>query len=95
MVCSGKNFPQLSCIPVPFVVHFTRRVALLGETRPYTGREGEGFTMTASTRRDNAAYVLGRKKNENKEVPPVSKELLERAKEVARKYGIGTDKRGK
>ena len=51
--------------------------------------------MTASTRRDNAAYVLGRKKNENKEVPTVSKELLERAKEVAQKYGIGTDKRGK
>lgn len=77
------------------MVHLTHRVAHLGETKPYTDTEKEELVMTASTRRDNVAYVLGRKKDENREVPTVSKELLEKAKEVAQKYGVGTDKRGK
>lgn len=51
--------------------------------------------MTANTGRKSNVYLIGQKKNEDKEVPAVSKDLLERARQVAQKYGIGTDKRGR
>ena len=70
------------------------RYAISRDIMIYMVRKNEWrwLEMTANTGKDNNVYILGQQKNERREIPAVSREILEAARKVAEKYGFGIGK---